>query len=663
LLDSLLQEIMLNQENFLCVACPTNPHPQLPSFSTFKEIRAHSLQVHGVQLEAAVQSATVLPDNLAMFLCLLCAPHKREVFITETSVKHHLESHSSFFLRNWNEFVEIQCRICECVIPLEIMEKHVNEVHPSNLFANIDFVKKNFEEVCKSEGNEGSISHSVLETSPHNKTCQASQPVSKNAKLLWDECFKPDQLISKNTKLLPPKIEEKTLSSLNITNKPRIRIKPLSLLQAQVEKSVSPPHLSSSRSPVSHTQAVSSCSSLCSNYEGSLSYAAPKRGSISRGSSIDRTLPPSRTWWSSKLNKNLETKADCFVCGKQFAKNKLCFHIQDHHRGMLFKCMMEPCSRKRDFFKKSTFLFPNQLNHHHQDYHKLNKNTGLDLRPTMTVLPASLVKISCSKCPKFMLSSDVSLLSKHVELEHRDTRAYLLYNCRVCEKRFNSVEEVVEHCKTHRSKKHSHTELNDKEWCQSRRHYSRGRRIITPRRSPNSNSSSSSHDKYLGERPRKRSRSPSRTHLFNNAKRGRWSSPNNIGWRSARSSSRWLHADRSRSSSRNDRGRSRTSRRPSRSRSRSTVSSVRSRSVARRLSRSKSIRCISPCRSSYSIGRRLSSGTSKHSKKDSKTRSRGRESWSRSPSRSSRSSRSQWRLGRRKSPSSSSVYFSYRARY
>merc|ERR1719234_426190 len=133
-----------------------------------------------------------------MYLCLLCAPDKREVFISETSVKHHLESHSSFFLRNWNDFVEIQCKICECVIPLKVLKEHVKEHHPSNLFANIDSVNKNMEEVVKSEGPEaeGSKSHSMLETSPRIKTWQASQQVSKDAKQLWDDSFKPDKLIS-----------------------------------------------------------------------------------------------------------------------------------------------------------------------------------------------------------------------------------------------------------------------------------------------------------------------------------------------------------------------------------------------------------------------------------------------------------------------------------
>merc|ERR1719234_1605042 len=104
----------------------------------------------------------------------------------------------------------------------------------------------------------------------------------------------------------------------------------------------------------------------------------------------------------------------------------------------------------------------------------------------MTGLPVSLVKISCSKCP--MLSPDVSLLYKHVELEHRDTRACLLYNCRVCNKPFNSVEEVVEHCKTHRSKNQSDMEMDEKEWCPSSRHNLRGGRINTPQRSHSSRS-------------------------------------------------------------------------------------------------------------------------------------------------------------------------------
>jgi len=649
---------MWNQKNFLCAACPNNR--QFPSFQTFKDIRAHSLQVHGVHLEAAVQSATVLPDSLAMYLCLLCAPDKREVFISETSVKQHLESHSSFFLRNWNDFVEIQCRICEFVIPLKVLNEHVKEHHPSNLFANIDSVNKNME-----EGPEGSKSPSMLETSPRIKTCQASQQVSKDAKLLWDDCFKPDKLISKYfTKLLPSKIEQQKLSSPKNT-KPCIRIKPLSLLQAQTEQSVSPPQTASSRSPLSYTQPTapaSSSSSLCGNHERSLSFVAPKRRYTSRSSSVDRTLPPSRTWWSKKPSTNFETKADCFVCGIQMARNKLCFHIQDHHRDMLFRCRMEPCNmKKEDFFKKSTFLFPGQLGRHQRDYHKLDKNTLLDLSTNMTGLPASLVKISCSECPKFILNSDVGILIKHVESEHRGIRACLLYNCRVCSKPFSSMEEVVKHGKTHRSKNQSKTEMIYKEWCQTIRHRSRGRRF-TPRRSPSSsNSSLSSHDKYLSERPRNRSRSSSRAHTYNQTKTGRWKSPMNARWRSERSSSR-VHSDISRSSSRNlsRRSCSRKTRRPSRSRSRSMASSVRNKSVTKRLSRSKSRKFKSPSRSSYSSWKRCSSRTSKYLKSDRQTRSRGRESRSRSPR---RSSRSHSRLRGRKSSSSSTTYFSYRARY
>ena len=574
-------------ENFLCVACPAKP--KFPSFSTFREVCAHSLQVHGVVLEAAVQSATVLPDKLAMFLCLLCSADKREFLISEASMKHHLESHSSFFLRNWKEYVEIQCRICECIVSLVTLEEHVKEHHPRNLFANVNSVNQEVEDVPKSEGPDGTsvssleynISHFMPETEASSgmkeiKSCLDSQPGSEEAKLLWDHSFKPDQLISKYfTKLLPAKLNKEDLTTPDLENsKQCLRIKPLCLLQEKAEQPASTSHVESSlssRSLSSRTRPVSPCSTLGSNE--SLSIAASRKRSRSLSSSVDKELPPSRTWWSNKQTKNFETKADCFVCGLHIDKNRLCFHIQYYHMDMLFRCMMNPCRTKRVFFKKSTFLFPGQLHRHHKQHHKVFNTNVLDISPTMTGLPSSLVKISCSNCPKLSLSSDKRIILKHVELEHRDmdTRACLLFNCRVCNQPFNSVEEVVEHGKSHIRMNQSHTEMRESS------HWYRGR-IRTQRRSRSRDSSLTSHIDSRRMRLRNKSRSRGE-HSHYHTKEGRWRTFTDVGGQSRRSNSR-LYSDRSRSISRSvrdfsRRSCSRKSRRPTRSRSRSTVSSVR----------------------------------------------------------------------------------------
>jgi len=650
---------MHKQMNFLCVACPPNPH--FPSFSTFKEVRAHSSEVHGVVLETAVQSATVLPDELRMYLCLLCSPDKREVFNSETSLKQHLESHSSFFLQNWKEFVEIQCRICECVVSSEIFDVHVNEHHPRNLFASNDFVNRDMEEVFKSKGSSRTSVCNDLQPLPETsqvmkkmKSWQASQPLSEEDKL-WDDSFKPDQLISKYfSKLLSAKKNDRSPSPLK-TGKPCIRVKPLGLLQAKEESSVSPPRLSSSHSNTcSPSTRPTSTLQSNSNNDSKRSLGISTRNnrrSKSRSASVE--IPPSRTSWSNK-----ET-TECYVCGIHF-KNKICFHIQYSHMDMLFRCKMHPCrNEKRGFLKKKCFMFPGQLNRHHEVYHQLPARSRLDTSSTMTGLPASLVRISCSKCSKFVLSSDESHLAKHAKLEHGDSIAWLLFNCRVCDKSCNSVKEVIQHAKIHRSKDQSEIEIGDKESCYNRH---------SSKESRDRNSSVISYKRYRGKRARIGSSSPSRAeHHHYDLKDGRRRSSEDVRSRSGGSRSR-LYLVRSRSTSRNSRHISRRSRRSrsrrsSKSRSRSTESSGRrsSNSLTRRFRRSRSGRSISPSGSPYSKGRGWSSKTTKHCNKVRNSRSRSGQSRSRSRSRSGRY-RSRSRPGRRKSPSSSTKYYRYRAR-
>jgi len=654
---------MCNQLNFLCVACPAEDK-HFPSFSTFREVRAHSLQVHGVVLEAAVQSATVLPDKLAMFLCLLCASDERDVFISETSMKQHLESHSPFFLQNWNEFVEIQCRICESVVPMEVLKEHVHEQHPLDLFASNDSVTNSVEEVpnkdngssCKQKEFQFLPDTSQVRKKMRNRQDRQHQPVLEEGKL-WDDCFKPDKLISKYfTKI--SKIRELSHSPSK-TSKTCLRIKPLGMLQEQAEISVSPPHphLASPRTPrsLSRPRLVSPCSTICSNNgaSGSVSIAPPNERSRSRSSSVVGEIPPSRTWWSNKQTKSFETEADCYVCGLHIAKNRLIFHNQYYHMDMLFRCMMDPCRRqrtkKRNFYKKDCFMFPAQLHRHHQEDHHIKRSTYLDTSRNMTGLPASLVKISCSQCSKFMLTSDVRLLAKHAKLEHRDTIAGLLFNCRLCNESFNSVEEVIQHSKTHRNEE---VEMRDEVMCYSR-HRPRGEGIRTlprnrTRKSRNRSSSSN--------------REPPHYHI----NEARLRSSKNTRWHSGRSSSR-SYPTRSRSTNRNSRdfskrSHSRKSRRPLRSRSRTTVSSLRrsSSDVGKEI-RSHNRKRVSPSRSPHnSRGRGRSKRKSKyeHSKKDGNIRLKNRPSSSRS------SSRNHVRLrGKFQSQSSSPMYFSYRAKY
>ena len=130
-----------HQKNFRCVACSVSDG-HLPSFLTFTEVYQHSLLVHRVTLETAVYASTMLPDKLAMYECRLC-PLDREIYLCDTLVKAHLETHSAFFLKRWKEYVTVKCRVCEIVIESDGMEEHMDKIHPSDLFAGIKDLEEN----------------------------------------------------------------------------------------------------------------------------------------------------------------------------------------------------------------------------------------------------------------------------------------------------------------------------------------------------------------------------------------------------------------------------------------------------------------------------------------------------------------------------------------
>jgi len=122
-------------ETFRCAACP-GPVDLLQSFLHFKDLSLHSMAVHTVALERAVQASTLLPTTLTMFVCKLCPPEKEGFFLTEGQLKSHLVKHSEFFVKRWKEFSEAQCRVCDKVIDQDLDEDHMSIAHPRSLFAD-----------------------------------------------------------------------------------------------------------------------------------------------------------------------------------------------------------------------------------------------------------------------------------------------------------------------------------------------------------------------------------------------------------------------------------------------------------------------------------------------------------------------------------------------
>jgi len=247
----------LAQDGFLCAACPPGPAAalDLPAFSTFREVCQHSLLVHKVSLETAVQSSTLLPDKLAMYLCRLCTQDHKEVFLCETLMKKHLETHSTFFLKRWTEYTEIQCRICEAVISVTELEQHVEKLHPPDMFADIsdiDYVEPNT--LPKSPATKD------LHLSPKRATYSKPNlsPVAKKMRgwhssqhpecdeSLWSS-FQPEQLLSRYfSKVVPVKLEQEDLP---VSPPPVKSMKPFTILKAQIQEFKPEDDLRSQRSP------------------------------------------------------------------------------------------------------------------------------------------------------------------------------------------------------------------------------------------------------------------------------------------------------------------------------------------------------------------------------------------------------------------------------
>ena len=129
------------QNTFRCVAC-TVSDDHMPFFLTFREVCQHSLLVHRVTLETAVQSSTMLPEKLATYQCRLCSSDQK-LYLCETLIQTHLETHSVFFFKKWKEFTEVKCRVCEMVIESEGVEEHMDKLHPRDLFADIKDLEEN----------------------------------------------------------------------------------------------------------------------------------------------------------------------------------------------------------------------------------------------------------------------------------------------------------------------------------------------------------------------------------------------------------------------------------------------------------------------------------------------------------------------------------------
>jgi len=186
------------QNTFRCVAC-SEFRGQFPSFLTFREVCQHSLRVHRVSQSCqmtSVQAATLLPDKLAMYQCKLC----KEIYFSKASVKIHFEKHWDLLVSLWKEYTEVRCRLCEVVIETEGMEEHMDNLHPSDLFADTKDLEKN-------------ILYGYEPTSIKSTTSQLKME-------------KQDTSPSMQT----------AVAAFNTTappTKPLIRVKPISLLQAQ----------------------------------------------------------------------------------------------------------------------------------------------------------------------------------------------------------------------------------------------------------------------------------------------------------------------------------------------------------------------------------------------------------------------------------------------
>ena len=147
------------------------------------------------------------------------------------------------------------------------------------------------------------------------RSWQSSQPASEDSSL-WDSCFQPEQLIYKYfSKLAPaaPGQEEKPTIVETVTQ-PLIRVKPLSVLQAQAKPALkcdhqkspksearqSPSKKHSRRSPSSSKIQRSPSSRPCKTSRRSLSQHNSRSRSPLPTTSKERALPPVKTWWSKR---------------------------------------------------------------------------------------------------------------------------------------------------------------------------------------------------------------------------------------------------------------------------------------------------------------------------------------------------------------------------
>merc|ERR1712096_352819 len=86
-----------------------------------------------------------------------------------------------------------------------------------------------------------------------------------------------------------------------------------------------------------------------------------------------------------------------------------------------------------------------------QGCHNMNSCNSLNTSSKVTGLPASLVKISCSKCSYFLLCQNMKMMVLHLLSAHKVEQASLLrYSCRVCDGQFSTIEKVIKHSNDHK---------------------------------------------------------------------------------------------------------------------------------------------------------------------------------------------------------------------
>eukprot|EP00092_Neocalanus_flemingeri_P038687 GFUD01042122.1.p1 GENE.GFUD01042122.1~~GFUD01042122.1.p1 ORF type:complete len:839 (+),score=179.04 GFUD01042122.1:572-3088(+) len=181
-------------DTFRCVACTGS----ISLFPTYQDIYQHSVKVHQVNLEQAIQSAILLPSKLAMFQCKLCLGGREKLFLSEESVKRHLELHSVFFAKKWKKNSTLVCRICEASLGELPLENHLTEKHPQELFADENDI---IEDIGTSGVNNVGANEDkgILETKP--LISSNKNPSGTNSSRFLDQAkvkdsFKPDQLVS-----------------------------------------------------------------------------------------------------------------------------------------------------------------------------------------------------------------------------------------------------------------------------------------------------------------------------------------------------------------------------------------------------------------------------------------------------------------------------------